>query len=356
MFVNLTNISKMETMAALAEGYFNAKCPKYSDNNYERYVVVNSDTHKCSFQRGDYPIVFGEAMFKCVKKEGYTMVSIHAYLLDEDKPKRTVTNYDGRHITWNDGNSKDADTGFTGEYVRDIYEIDMYKVVRGRIINLDELLDAGFYIEAAVVDAYQALGDFAKLINSLQERAYPVYVRIPFCENCSYLFQYQFFSFIDDKKVCINYRFLGIISDNVTKEDIDKIGEENVDDERTVSKVAEFGHIHMKHTPFLLPWEIPYLSGALHEAEEMCDRILDIDDFEKYEIRTSVIMNRFSPKMVVRTNRGVFHVVYDRISDYALLYYSSDTSIPMERIEGYGGFLSAFEIIKKKLEELSQDE
>ena len=33
-----------------------------------------------------------------------------------------------------------------------------------------------------------------------------------------------------------------------------------------------------------------------------------------------------------------------------------DTSIPMERIEGYGGFLSAFEIIKKKLEELSQDE
>ena len=125
MFVNLTNISKMETMAALAEGYFNAKCPKYSDNNYERYVVVNSDTHKCSFQRGDYPIVFGEAMFKCVKKEGYTMVSIHAYLLDEDKPKRTVTNYDGRHITWNDGNSKDADTGFTGEYVRDIYEIDM---------------------------------------------------------------------------------------------------------------------------------------------------------------------------------------------------------------------------------------
>ena len=117
------------------------------------------------------------------------------------------------------------------------------------------------------------------------------------------------FSFIDDKKVCINYRFLGIISDNVTKEDIDKIGEENVDDERTVSKVAEFGHIHMKHTPFLLPWEIPYLSGALHEAEEMCDRILDIDDFEKYEIRTSVIMNRFSPKMVVRTNRGVFHVV-----------------------------------------------
>lgn len=346
MFVNLTNIPEMEIMAALAEGYFNAKCPKYSDNNYEKYVVVNYDTHKCRFQRGEYAVAFGEAMFKCVKKEGRTMVSIHAYLLDEDKPERTVIDYDGKHFTWNDGNSKDADTGFTGEYVRDIYGMDMYEVMRGRITNVNELLDAGFYNEEAVVDAYQAMGDFAKLISSLQERAYPVYVRIPFCEDCSYLFRYQRFSFIDNEKVCINYRFLGIISDNVTKEDIDE--------ERSIRKVGEMGNI--THSPFLLPWEIRNMSEALHDADEACDKILDIEDFEEYDIKKSVIMNRFSPKLVVQTNCGIFHVVYDRISDLAFLYYSHDASTPMERIEGYGGFPGAFEMIKKKLEELGRDE
>ena len=61
-------------------------------------------------------------------------------------------------------------------------------------------------------------------------------------------------------------------------------------------------------------------------------------------------------KFVVETNLGIFYVIYERISDYALLYYSSDISTPMEHIEGDGDFPAVFEVIKKKLEELSQDE
>ena len=112
----------------------------------------------------------------------------------------------------------------------------------------------------------------------------------------------------------------------------------------------------LEYTPFLLPYEVPYLTGTLHEAIEDFEHFFDIEEYEKYNIDTSFIMNRFSPKLVVKTTCGIFHVVYDRVSDNAFLYYSSDASISMERIEGYGGFPAAFGVIKEKLKELSQVE
>ena len=346
MFLNLTNIPEIETMAALAEGFFNAKCPKYSDNNYEKYVVVNTNTRKCSFQRGDYIVKFGDVFFKCVREDGRTLVTLNSYQLDETKPRRTFINYDGKHHILNDGNCTDADTGFEGEYVDDIYDLGWHKVVRGRIINIYDLVDAGSYNEEAIKDAYQAMGDFSKLIDSLQCCKYPVYIRISFCEDCDYLFQYQHFSLIDNEKFYINYRFLGIISEEVTREDIEQ--------ERTLVKNNSMGLL--EYTPFLLPYEVPYLTGTLHEAIEDFEHFFDIEEYEKYNIDTSFIMNRFSPRLVVKTTCGIFHVVYDRVSDNAFLYYSSDASISMERIEGYGGFPAAFGVIKEKLKELSQVE
>lgn len=331
----------MEVMAALAEGYFEAKCPKYSDNNYEKYVLVNSQTRKCSFQRGDYLLKYGDTLFKCTKKDGCTTVIVLYYLLDEENPNGLVANYDGEHITRIDGNSKDADTGFVGEYVINTFGMDLNMVVRGRISNVKDLVDTALYNEETVRDAYQAIGDFAKVINEVPDEHFPVYVQVPFCEDCNYLFQYQCFSSIDDSKVCINYRFIGIISEETTKADIES------------GEYFEKGI--GRYSPLLLPYEVHHLTEALGEAEKSCDEVISLNDYKKYDIRTSFIMNRFYPKMVVETKYGIFHVVYDRVNDYALVDYSSDASIPLGRIPGYGNFPGAFELIKKKLEKLSQE-
>lgn len=342
MFVNTTSIPAMEVIAALAEGFFIAKCPKYSDNNYEKYVLVNSHTRKCSFQRGDYSLKYGDILFKCIKKDGCTTVAIHYYLLDEENPNGLVINYDGEHITRIDGNSKNDDTGFVGEYVMNTLDLDLDMVVHGRISNVKDLADIALYNEDIVRDAYQAIGDFAKVIDEVPDEHFPVYVQVPFCEDCNYLFQYQCFSSIDARKICINYRFIGIISEGTTKHDIES------------GKYFEKGI--SRYSPLLLPYEVHHLTEALGEAEEVCDKVFSLNDYKKYDIRTSFIMNRFYPKMVVETKYGIFHFIYDRVNDYALVDYSSDASIPLERIPGYGTFPGAFELIKKKLEKLSQEE
>lgn len=331
----------MEVIAALAEGFFIAKCPKYSDNNYEKYVLVNSHTRKCSFQRGDYSLKYGDILFKCIKKDGCTTVAIHYYLLDEENPNGLVINYDGEHITRIDGNSKNDDTGFVGEYVMNTFQMDLDMVVRGRISNVKDLIDTALYNEEIVRDAYQAIGDFAEAINKVSDECYPVYVQVPFCEDCNYLFQYQCFSSIDAGKVCINYSFIGIISEGTTKNDMEN---------------GEYKIGIRRYSPLLLPNEVHHLTEALGEAEKVCDKVFNLYDYEKHDIRTSFIMNRFYPKMIVETKYGIFHVVYDRVNDCALLEYSSDASTSMERILGYGNFTGAFELIKKKLEKLSQEE
>ena len=346
MFLNSTESPEKDILAALAEGFFSAKCPKYSDNNYEKYVLVNANTYKCSFQRTDYNPEPDEAIFKCTKMDGHIVVSTYTDLLDKKfKPK--VTNFHGKLISLIDGNDVDTDTGLSGKYVSYEFEMDCNKVIRGRIININELVDTGLYNETTVRDAYQAIGDFAEVINNVQDRCYPVYLHIPFCEDCNYLFEYQSFSFTEEvNKTCINYKFLGIISEDVTKDDITK---------GKLDRKSKLGY-HSEYSPFLMPYEVRHLTDALKTAKRGSKKVFNLEDYAKYAIQTYFIMNRFYPKMVFKTKYGVFYVVYDRAADYATLYYSEEEYTPMESIPGYGDFCSACEIIKNKLEELSKKE
>lgn len=346
MFKNMTNIPEMEVLAALAEGYFGAKCPKYTDNNYNRYVLVNVDTHKCSFKHADYSVELGEALFKCEKKDGKINVLAYHYFLDDEKPKYKITNYDGELITSMDGNNKNIDTGLIGKYVVDDLDLEWYgnEVMRGRIINLDELIETGFYNEDLVRDAYQAIGDFSTIINNIEHRYYPIYIQVPFCENTSYLFKYINFSVVRDCKACINYQFLGITTNDVTIDELEKV---------CYTRKSDFGRV--EYPVFLMPYEIHSLIDALDTSDEWFEKVFNQEDYERYEIKKSYIMNRFYPKTVLETKYGIFHVVYDRPSDLANLYYSKGGDVPVERVPGHGDFGGTWLLVRDMLKKLHEE-
>lgn len=339
MFISVTDNPEMEVWAAMAEGFFSAKCPKYSDNNYEKYVIINIKTHKCSFKRRDYCVGFNEVLFKCEKKDDHIVSSLLSCVIDGPKLKRKVTNYDGEHNILTDGNHMDVDSGLTREYVSSMHFPYFNEAIRGHITNVNELMEAGFYNVMTVRDPYLAIGDFSKIINDVCDDYYPIYIQIPFCEDCNYLFKYQNFSIVDDNKTCINYKFLGIISEGVTLDDIEN---------NRMYKKSHYGR--QEFPPFLMSHEVHSMTEVLETATDEMEKVFDLDDFEKYDFETSYVISRFSPKVVIETKHGVFYVVYDRASDLAHLYYSNTKDSAMEQIPGYGDFRSAWGIVKEKLE------
>lgn len=345
MFKNMTNIPEMEVLAALAEGYFGAKCPKYTDNNYNRYVLVNVDTHKCSFKHADYSVELGEALFKCEKNDGKINVLVYHYFLDEEKPKIKVTYYDGEHITRIDGNNKDVDTGLIGKYVVDDLDLGWNEVMRGRITNVNELIEIGLYNEEIVRDAYQAIGDFSTIISDIEDDYYPIYIKVPFCENCIYLFKYINFSIIGDYKACINYQFLGIATNDVTIDDIEK---------GSYIRESETG-FDIEYSLYLMSYEIHYLIDALKTSNVDFEHVFNEEDCEMYEIKKSYVMNRFYPKTVLDTKYGIFYVVYDRMDDLVKLYYSKGGEALAECISGHGDFEGTWLLVRDMLKKLHEE-
>lgn len=340
MFVNSTNIPGMELWAAVAEGFFNAKCPKHSDNNYEKYIVVKTDTNNCSLERGDYSIRTNEILFKCIRKEGYSEIHVERYLFNTMPHRRSIRVYDAEHFTEFNGNVNNLDTGFTGEYVTNTQLLNLEMIIRGRISNIDKLIETCLYNEPIVIDAYQAIGDFSNIINDIVDDTYPIYIRTPFCDDCSYLFQYQHFAHIDETKGCVFYKFLGIISNDVTKQNLLE-GKYFRNSELISNK---------EYSPFLSPHEVKLLMEALNTAEEAYNTIFKAEDYEKYDLEYTLVLRRFSPKMVIKTKYGVFNLVYDRLEDNAHVYYTKNFDYKMKRIPGYGDFTGAIKCIKENLE------
>ena len=54
----------------LAEEYYEAACPKFAINGYEKNVLIDTDTERCIFISGDIELNEEHLLFRCKRSRG----------------------------------------------------------------------------------------------------------------------------------------------------------------------------------------------------------------------------------------------------------------------------------------------
>ena len=60
----------------LAEEYYEAACPKFAINGYEKNVLIDTDTERCIFISGDIELDEEQLLFRCKRSRGKTIINL----------------------------------------------------------------------------------------------------------------------------------------------------------------------------------------------------------------------------------------------------------------------------------------
>lgn len=69
-------MGKIMYLADVAEDYYNASCPSYAQNGYEKNVLLDTETEECIFVPGEVTPEEGELIFRCRRSKGITITTL----------------------------------------------------------------------------------------------------------------------------------------------------------------------------------------------------------------------------------------------------------------------------------------
>lgn len=69
-------MGKIMYYADVAEDYYNAACPSYAQNGYEKNVLLDTETEECIFVPSEVIPEEGELLFRCRRAKGITITTL----------------------------------------------------------------------------------------------------------------------------------------------------------------------------------------------------------------------------------------------------------------------------------------
>lgn len=187
-------MEKIMYYADVAEGYYNAACPSYAQNGYEKNVLLDTETEECIFVPGEVTPEEGELIFRCRRSKGVTITTLKTPKKEKKEKRNPKFN----------GIVRKADPQQYGEnnFIRLPPEIEHMTIHSVKLSNLDE------FLKVAADDAcdrykgpYEVLHELDRaIVNAksefLEECICVSYKRDPYCAG-DYIFYFSHFEMID---------------------------------------------------------------------------------------------------------------------------------------------------------------
>lgn len=196
-------MGKIMNYAEVVEYYYNAACPSYAQNGYEKNVLINTHTEDCIFVSGEVTPEEDELLFRCKRVRGNTFVT----LKNPRKEKKEKQNPKYRGII----RCVESAYGETS-CVSLPPEIEHLPIQGVKLSNPDDFLELAMTPDDDIKGPYEVLHELDRQVvwaqeGFLEEGICVAYKRKPFCSG-DYIFLFSHFEMIGTE-LCAVYDYNG---------------------------------------------------------------------------------------------------------------------------------------------------
>lgn len=136
-------MGKIMYYADVAEDYYNAACPSYAQNGYEKNVLLDTETEECIFVPGEVTPEEGELIFRCRRAKGITLTNLKTPKKEKKGKRNPKFNGINRKV--------DPQQYGVDNFVSLPPEIEHMPIHSVKLSNMDEFLE----VAADVCDRYK---------------------------------------------------------------------------------------------------------------------------------------------------------------------------------------------------------
>ena len=174
--------------AGLAERYYDAACPSYTQNGFEKNVLMETSTQKCIFVSSDVLPDWNELLFRCKRSHGITIVTQKGAVKKKADKKPLPRRYEGEihNVVYDNGKEERM------AYPPEMFNYD--KVLSAKVSNMDEFMNATIHM---CEDFYRPYEMLQQLEESFQSNS----LKLPYAEL------YLPYSKDEAKGIELNFRF-----------------------------------------------------------------------------------------------------------------------------------------------------
>lgn len=185
-------MGKIMYYADVAEDYYNAACPNYAQNGYEKNVLLDTETEECIFVPGEVTPEEGELIFRCRRAKGITVTTLKT----PKKEKKEKRNPKFKGII----RKADPQQYGVDAFISLPPEIEHMSIHGVKLSNWDEFLEVAEDACDRYKGPYEVLHELDRAVvnaNSdlLEEGICVSYKRAPFCFG-DYCFLFSHFEII----------------------------------------------------------------------------------------------------------------------------------------------------------------